>query len=131
MNERIYNMNTNKNIKRFIPYIIPFILIIVVIIGCLAYKEKHSFSKEKWINTPEERALFVDDLLIKYKLIGMSEHEILNLLGENDNEMGTFAEDYRYVYCLGLEGQLFKIDNQWLVLDFANGYVVQYSIMMD
>lgn len=124
-------MDARKSIKRYVICGIIFFLIAAIIMGCIYYKEKHSFSTEKWVNIPDERALFVNDLLSDYRLIGMSENEILDLLGPNDNQMGTFLQDNRYVYCLGLEGQLFKIDNQWLVLDFTNGFVSECSIMMD
>lgn len=67
-------------------------LIAAIIMGCIYYKEKHSFSTEKWVNIPDERALFVNDLLSDYRLIGMSENEILDLLGPNDNQMGTFCK---------------------------------------
>lgn len=124
-------MNAPQKIKRYVIYGILLFSIAAIIICCVYYKEKHSFSTEKWINTPDERALFVNDLLTNHNLIGMSEDEILNLLGDNDNRMGTFVQDNRYVYCLGLEGQLFKIDNQWLILDFTNNLVSEYSIMTD
>lgn len=124
-------MDTMKNGKRHIIYGSLIFLIAAMILSCVYYKEKHSFSTEKWITEPDKRALFVNDLLTDHNLIGMSENEVLELLGEHDNRMGTFVQDDRYVYCLGLEGQLFKIDNQWLILDFTNGLVSEYAVRMD
>ena len=116
-------------------YYIVFIILVVFVAGILfiflSYNWKHTFTSEKWSNEPDKRALFVDDLLENYEIIGMTESDIVSLLGENDNDMGYFLKDDRVVYCLGLEGQLFKIDNQWLLLDFTNGIVSDYSITMD
>ena len=112
-----------------------FVVLVVFVVGMLfiflSYNWKHTFTSEKWSNKPDERALFVNDLLENHEIIGMTESDIISLLGENDNDMGYFLKDDRFVYCLGLEGQLFKIDNQWLLLDFTNGIVSDYSITMD
>ena len=106
------------------------LIIAMVITGC-AYQEQHSFSTSKWETNPRERTQIVDDLLDDYELIGMQETEILDLLGNHDNDYGYFNEKNRFVYCLGPERGLISIDNEWLILDFADGVVVDCYITTD
>lgn len=94
-------------------------------------KSQHTFSTKKWINAPEHRARIVGNLLEEHELIGMTESEIIALLGENDNNSGYFSADNRFVYFLGMDGQLLKIDNQWLLVDFSDSVVVNYSLTTD
>ena len=88
-----------------------------------------SFSSGKWAAHPDRRAGMVDDLLADYNLIGMSEADISQLLGPNDNDTGYFQQTNRYVYCLG--NQRTTIDREWLLIDFTNGRVQDYSITTD
>lgn len=113
-------------------YILPVILIILVggLLCCgMLYKWSHTFTSEKWITAPDQRGLIVNDLLREYSLIGMTEDEIIDLLGANDNDRGYYLKEDRFVYFLGLEGQLFKIDDQWLCIDFIDGIVSDYSVV--
>ncbi len=88
-----------------------------------------SFSSGKWAAHPDRRAGMVDDLLADYNLIGMSEADISQLLGPNDNDTGYFQQANRYVYCLG--NQRITMDREWLLIDFTNGRVQDYSITTD
>ena len=122
-----------RTIKR-IQYIALGILVgLFVIFGSIVavYLYQHSFSPERWTAQPEHRARMVGSLLEKHDLVGMTEEEITTLLGEDDTQMGYFQEENRMVYCLGSDGQLFPIDNQWLLLDFDEGRVEEYSLTMD
>ncbi len=100
----------------------------LLLCGC---EKEGSFTTERWLNDPDNRTAIVDDLLANYPLIGMTEQEILDLLGKHDNSSGYFNEDDRYVYCLGIERGLIAIDSEWLLIDFENGYVVDYSLTTD
>jgi len=40
-----------------------------------------------------------------------------------------FVQDNRFVYFLGSERTV--IDSEWLLIDFENGVVTEYSITMD
>ena len=65
-------------------------LIIAIVIAGLLYQSCHSFSTSKWELYPDERTKIVDDLLMRYDLIGMQESEIIALLGSHDNDYGYF-----------------------------------------
>ena len=127
-----YNAETKKIKSRHYIFfgIFAGLIIAMVITGC-AYQEEHSFSTSKWETNPRERTQIVDDLLEDYELIGMQESEILDLLGDHDNDYGYFNEKDRFVYCLGPERGLISIDNEWLILDFADRVVVDYYITTD
>ncbi len=90
----------------------------------LVYRSQHSFSISKWKEKPDARTEIVDDLLEEYALVGMQEADVIGLLGSHDNDYGYFAENDRFVYCLGPERGLFRIDREWLIIDFSNGIVV-------
>lgn len=106
-------------------------LLLVVILAGITYQYRRSFSTSKWKNNPEERTKIVDDLLSDHELIGMQESDIIELLGENNNDYGYFNEPDRYVYYLGPERGFISIDSEWLILDFADGVVVDYDIKTD
>lgn len=102
-------------------------LCLAALCGCGA----SAFSTERWLNDPDNRTAIVDDLLENYPLVGMTEQEILDLLGDHDNSAGYFVEEDRYVYCLGIERGLIAIDCEWLLIDFENGVVADYSVTAD
>ena len=106
-------------------------LIIAIVIACSAFISQHSFSTSKWELYPDERTKIVDDLLLRYDLIGMHESEILALLGNHDNDSGYFSSENRFVYRLGMERGFISIDSEWLIIDFADGVVEGYFITTD
>ena len=94
-----------------------------------AYRYRHTFTAEKWQNDPGRRYDMTDDLLRDHALVGMTEDEVVALLGQNDNDRGYFNQDKRFVYCLG--DVSFSIDRAWLLIDFENGAVKGYSFTVD
>ena len=109
---------------------IPVAVVFVVVVG-IVYHCKHTFRISKWLDIPEERTAIVDDLLEKYELIGMTESDVVALLGEPNNDYGYFNADNRYVYYMGLERGLISIDSEWLILDFTDGIVSDAYIKTD
>ena len=101
------------------------------VLGLLALREQHRFSREKWLDAPENRTRIVDDLLANHELVGMTGEEILALLGDHDNESGYFQQQDRLVYWLGPERGLMSIDSEWLILDFAGEVVTGWFITTD
>ena len=101
------------------------------VLGLLALRERHRFSREKWLQDPENRTRIVDDLLANHELVGMTEGEILALLGDHDNEAGYFQQQDRFIYWLGSERGLMSIDSEWLILDFAGEVVTGWFITTD
>lgn len=120
---------------------IAFGIAIVVILGIIiagaiasnaitVYDRNHTFSTSKWLDDPENRAAIVDDLLKKHELVGMTEEEVIALLGENNNDYGAFNAEDRYVYYMGPD-RAFGIDCEWLILDFTDGVVSKTLIERD
>ncbi len=105
------------------------VLAILFFIWHGSFQYWHTFTTEKWLEYPGQRAKMAADLFEDYELVGMTENEIISLLGQNDNECGKFNQDNRFVYYLGEERTI--IDSEWLLIDFENGVVKEYSITMD
>lgn len=122
-----------KTVKRVLLSI--FVLFCALLLAatlwfCAAYQSSHTFTTEKWIASPNDRWLMVDDLLSDVTLVGMTEDEVLELLGENDNDQQTYrVTETQFVYRLGIpEGFLvYAMDDEWLLLDFQDGVVSGYS----
>lgn len=104
-------------------------LVILFLVWFGSFQYWHTFTTEKWLEHPDRRAKMTADLFEKYDLAGMTEDEILSLLGQNDNARGYFHQDSRFVYYLGDERTI--IDSEWLLIDFENGVVKAYSMTMD
>ena len=78
--------NEVKRAKRRI--IIAFSVLIAVLLIIAAafcvYRYQHTFSQEKWLADADGRFRLVDDMLEKHPLIGMSEADVIALLGKSD-----------------------------------------------
>ena len=74
----------------------------------------------------------VADLLKKYKLVGMTEEEVISLLGEEETYANTktsfkisrtyFEPENTLVYYLGVD----YMDDMWLIISLDNGIVSSY-----
>ena len=125
-----------REVKRakIVNYIVLALLLsitLAIIVGFLVYRSQHTFQQARWLDEPSERTDMIDDLLRTHNLIGLTESEVLSLLGPNSNDQGAFTADNRYVYYLGPERGLFSIDSEWLLIDFSNGIVSDYSLTTD
>ena len=129
-------MDYEKEIRKakrinYIAFGIVVALTLSIIVAGLIYHYKQTFSTAKWLNNPEERTAIVGDLLDKHELIGMTEAEIIDLLGTHNNDYGYFNEADRYVYYMGPERGFISIDSEWLILDFKDGVVADCYITTD
>lgn len=106
-------------------------LLLAAVIGVFVYRYDHTFRAQRWREEPGERTDMIDDLLQKQQLVGMTEADILDLLGPHDNDLGYFQADDRYVYYLGPERGLFSMDSEWLLLDFTGGVVSEVALTTD
>ena len=59
------------------------VLLIIAAAFCV-YRYQHTFSQEKWLSNADGRYMIVDDMLEKHQLIGMSEADVIALLGAED-----------------------------------------------
>ena len=105
------------------------ILSAVVVVYSSRYTYKHTFSKEKWLES-DERVYMVDDMMRKHELLGMTKGEVISLLG-SETEGAYFKESDNFVYWLGMERGLISIDSEWLVIVFENGVVSDRYITRD
>lgn len=131
-----------RNFGRTISYGAGLIISYVVLILCLLfgpivadYAQRQSFQPMLWktaIQTDTDNPIkirMVDDLLRRFKLIGMTQKQIDELLGKPPHT--EYFSEYDYVYWLGPERSLFSIDSEWLCLKFKNGVVVQADMRRD
>lgn len=98
------------------------------------FRYQHTFTTQKWIKAPEDRTKIVVDLLNKHKLVGMTEAEIISLLGEEDSYANTktsfkisrtyFEPESTIVYYLGVD----YMDDNWLIISLDKGIVSGYRI---
>lgn len=105
--------------------------LLTIVVGYFTYRYQHTFYSDRWLNEPHERTDMIDNLLQNHEIIGLTKAEVLSLLGPYDNAQGAFNTDDRYVYYLGPERGLISIDSEWLLIDFTNGVVSDYSLTTD
>lgn len=108
--------------------------IVITLVGVGIFRYQHIFTVNKWFKAPNDRTNIVSDLLEKYKLIGMTEEEIISLLGEEENYANTktsfkiskayYEPENTIVYYLGVD----YMDDRWLIICLDNGIVSNYSI---
>ena len=111
--------------------ILVFILLIIAAAFCV-YRYQHTFSQEKWLADADGRFRLVDDMLEKHPLIGMSEADVIALLGAEDGGGQTsfklsdknYPPETTLVYHLGVE----YIDNMWLIISISDGVVTESLI---
>ncbi|MBD5475401.1 MAG: hypothetical protein HDR17_05375 [Lachnospiraceae bacterium] len=106
-------------------------LFLIAAIAFCTFKYHHTFSKSKWDINRESRYKIVNDMLDKYQLIGMSELDVIQILGEEDSEQTSFKISRKYfppdstlVYYLGVD----FMDNNWLILSLDDGIVTEYCL---
>ncbi len=107
-------------------------LLLIVVFAFCVFKYQHTFSKSKWDESKEDRYKIVNDMLGKYQLIGMSESDVIQLLGEEDSNGQTsfkiskqyFPPDSTLVYYLGVD----YMDSNWLILSINAGIITEYCL---
>lgn len=126
--------NEAKRAKRRI--IIAFSVLIAVLLIIAAafcvHRYQHTFSQEKWLADADGRFRLVDDMLEKHPLIGMSEADVIALLGAEDGGGQTsfklsdknYPPETTLVYYLGVD----YIDSMWLIISISDGVVTEYLI---
>lgn len=110
------------------------VIVIAALVGFGVYRFQHTYTVDKWLEEPNYRTNIVADLLEKHILIGMTEEEIISLLGEEDNNASAktsfkisntyFEPENTIVYYLGVD----YIDDSWLIISLENDVVISYCI---
>lgn len=110
-----------------------FLVIFISIVALLgAWKWSRTFTISKWMDNPNDRYKIVSDMLTKNEIVGMTENEIVNLLGNETepapesfkNHRGEFPNESNLTYGLGVD----FMDYEWLVITMENGVAVDYII---
>ncbi len=110
-----------------------FVLIFISIIAFLGvFTWSRTFTVGKWMENPEKRYKIVADMLSKYEIEGMTEQEIIGLLGEETEDApegfkyprGSFPNDSTLTYYLGVD----FMDNNWLIISLQNGVAISHDI---
>ena len=127
----------NKEIKRakMFNYTVAviFLLIFITVIAFLCmWKWSRKFTVSKWMNNPEDRYKIVSNMLSKHKIIGMTEYEIIELLGEEHEKApesfkyprGEYPDENTLTYYLDVD----FMDNNWLIIPLENGIAVEHRI---
>ncbi len=123
-----------KRGKRNIIIVFSVLVCILLVISFIffVYRSQHTFSQEKWLSNADERYKLVDSMLEKHPLIGMSEADVIALLGNEDGDGQSsfklsreyFPPETTLVYHLGVE----YIDSMWLIISISDGIVTEYLI---
>ena len=110
-----------------------FLLIFITVIVFLGmWKWSRTFTVSKWMNNPEDRYKIVSNMLSKHKIVGMTEYEIIELLGEEHEKApesfkyphGEYLDENTLTYYLGVD----FMDNNWLIIPLENGIAVEHRI---
>lgn len=126
--------NEAKRAKRgiIIAFSVLVCILLVIAVIFFMYRSQHTFSQEKWLSNASERYMIVDDMLEKHPLIGISEDNVIALLGAEDGDGQSsfklsrdyFPPESTLVYYLGVE----YMDDMWLIISTDNGTVTEYCI---
>lgn len=99
-----------------------------------SWGRSETFKSEKWIEASQRSDIYrnemADDLLRRYRLVGMSREQIDNLLGR-PAATPKFRDHCEYVYWLGPERGFISIDSEWLCIRFDDDVVVKAELMRD
>jgi hypothetical protein len=121
------------NFVMFGVFAVIFAVIFVTLkIMMCSYQYQHSYSRYKWDTDKENRYKIVSDILEQNQVVGMTEAEVIQLLGDEDsnditsfkNSKGVYAPESTLVYWLGVD----FMDDNWLVISLDDSVVTDYCI---
>lgn len=135
-----------KNKK--VTYVLVVLLIVLsgtfILVKVNQYKQRYSFIQEKWFKEPNKRFLIVEDMIKKHDFASMTKEQVINLLGEPDDNWGSGGVSIRTydrnkpVDLLNNEnsicyftktGQFAEEFNGFYLMFDSNGRVIDYSII--
>ncbi|MGH4123803.1 MAG: hypothetical protein ACREV6_12830 [Clostridium sp.] len=76
--------------KKGIIYLVIIVVIIfggaIITVKTNQYKQRVTFTQEKWVAEPNKRFVIVKDMIKKHNFDNMTKEDVINLLGEPDNK---------------------------------------------
>ncbi|MBX0292245.1 hypothetical protein K3G63_17490 [Hymenobacter sp. HSC-4F20] len=87
------------------------------------YYPHRDFDPNRWASTLPKRYEMVEDLQASHQLDGLTEAEVIKLLGKPDYQFENGWE-----YYIGMFPKAVPIDGDALSIQFSNGKVVRYRI---
>lgn len=134
MDEQTIKKETEKARRWNTVIIWIFAVIFTALIAAICvFKYQHTYSSAKWANDRENRYKIAGSMLDRNQLVGMTEAEVVQLLGSEDSNGPTsfkmsrtyFPPETTLVYYLGVD----FMDTNWLVISLdAEGVVTDYCI---
>jgi hypothetical protein len=86
---------------------------------------ERTFDKQGWENNPDQRYEYTDDLVDNKKLIGLTNSEVEEMLGEPDEK-----NDSTLVFYIGYCPKYFmNMDPDWLELELKDGKIYNSRIL--
>jgi len=109
------------------------------LVGCDSKTNtKPTFDPNAWKNAvgaqSELRNKMLRDLLAKHNIVGMSKHEVIELLGEPERKdrFSSASGESDFNYNLGPETESFiPIDSDWLTIKFKEDGAIDVRITVD
>ncbi|MBD5162795.1 MAG: hypothetical protein HDT14_12460 [Oscillibacter sp.] len=103
-------------------------IFVLLLAAVCVLKYQHAFSPAKWAGDRESRYKIVSSMLERNQLIGMTEADVIRLLGGEDAGGQTsfkisrdyFPPESTLVYYLGVD----YMDNNWLVISLDDSGIV-------
>lgn len=105
----------------------------ITLVSCFGiYQYNRNFTQKKWLTNEDARYKIVNDMLKENEIVGMSEREIIKLLGEETqnaptsfkNHKGLYPDENHLTYFLGAR----YMDGEWLTITIERGIATGYFI---
>lgn len=101
---------------------ITYVGIFLIWVYTVSYYPNKEFDKELWLKMEDKRYELVNDLIKNEKLIGKNKIEVIELLGDDYNEIENSIN-----YYIGYEPSILGIDPSILIVEFENNIVVRVT----
>ena len=118
----------NNGFRQLTTWLVPLALTPIVYLGLIliwfavaTYYPERTFEKDKWTTDVEKRYEMTDDLVNNKKLIGKTKKEIIELLGQEENNLDSL----RWTYYIGYKPSIIGIDPDVLEIEFKDDIVVK------
>ena len=126
------NEAKRAKVRIIIAFSVLIAVLLIIAAAFFVYRYQHMFSQEKWLSNADGRYMIVADMLEKHPLTGMSEADVIALLGAEDGGGQTsfklsdknYPPETTLVYYLGVD----YMDDMWLIISISDGIVTEYLI---